>query len=112
MFKNENRLSNGDIVKHFKRGLSDIPVESMKYLYMIVDTDAEDVDTGKRKVVYRALYDDKKVYIRDYDEFMSETDEEKYPDSKQKFRFEKLSKNEEDLFIKHKLELFHREDNQ
>lgn len=100
----EHILNNGDFVKHFKRELFDVPAESLQYVYLIFDMDAEDTTTGERKVVYRALYGDKKVYVRDYDEFMSETDTNKYPEAKQKFRFEKLTSAEEDLVVDSKLE--------
>ena len=38
-------------------------------------------------VVYTSLYDGQ-IWIRPYDMFMSEVDHEKYPDIKQKYRFE------------------------
>ena len=49
----------GKVVKHFKGDL---------YLVLMV---AEHCDTGQLFVVYKALYDDCKVYIRPLEEFMS-----------------------------------------
>ena len=64
--------------RHFKGGL-----------YQIV-TLALNTETGEDMVVYQALYDDFKVYVRPLSMFLSETDFVKYPDSTQPMRFERV----------------------
>lgn len=84
----------GDIVKHFKRETVTDP-NSLQYLYMIVGT-ATHTESGEILMLYRPLYGpppclaNAHVAARPYDMFMSEVDHEKYPDIKQKYRFEKV----------------------
>lgn len=73
-----------ELYRHFKGNL-----------YQII-TIAADAGDGSPKVVYQALYGSYQVYVRDFAEFMSETDREKYPDAQQKYRFEKVETQEAD----------------
>ena len=43
-------------------------------------------------IVYRALYGEKKLFVRPYEMFMEEVDHAKYPGIRQKYRFEKIMK--------------------
>ena len=58
------------------------------YLYEIVGI-AEHTETKEKLIVYKALYDKEFMCARPYDMFVSEVDREKYPDIKQKYRFER-----------------------
>lgn len=68
----------GKTVKHFKGDL-----------YLVLGT-AINTETEKEMVIYKALYDDCKVWIRDKEEFMSEVPENKQTENvnNQLYRFE------------------------
>ncbi len=83
----ERNFQTGDTVRHFKRELVD--PNTQEYLYKII-TVAEHTETHEKLMVYQALYAPFKICARPYEMFMSEVDREKYPDIKQKFRFELL----------------------
>lgn len=57
-------------------------------IYKINNTYYHDEDIKEDLVLYKALYDDKGIYARPIDMFLSEVDKEKYPDVEQKYRFE------------------------
>ena len=85
----ENRFAAGDIVRHFKREtLGEEERKAGVYLYEIVGT-ATHTETREPLMVYRALYGDGQLYARPLEMFLGEVDREKYPDIRQKYRFEK-----------------------
>ena len=80
-------ISVGDIVQHFKREW--VSSGTSEYLYKILAF-AQHTETGEKLVIYQGLYAPFKVCARPFAMFMSEVDREKYPDIRQKYRFEKV----------------------
>lgn len=72
-----------ELYKHFKGKI-----------YQIIAL-AKDCEDGSLQVVYQALYGDYQIYVRSFESFMSLTDLAKYPDAKQKYRFEKVDSKDE-----------------
>ena len=74
----------GSIYKHFKN----------KY-YIVLDI-VNDCESNNEKeyrkiVIYKALYEEYKVWARNYNDFISEVHHNKYPEIKQKYRFEEIN---------------------
>ena len=84
------RISVGDIVRHFKyETLSEQEKRENKYTYVIRGF-ARHTETEEELVIYQALYGDFGTYARPKTMFLSEVDREKYPNIKQRYRFEKM----------------------
>ena len=71
-----NELKINGVYRHFKGDY-----------YLVCDVAIHSEDRNEY-VIYRALYGDNGLYIRPKDMFLSEIDHEKYPNVKQKYRFE------------------------
>ena len=71
-----NELKINGVYRHFKGDY-----------YLVCDVAIHSEDRNEY-VIYRALYGDNGLYIRPKDMFLSEVDHEKYPNVKQKYRFE------------------------
>ncbi len=69
---------NASIFRHFKGNI-----------YKIV-TIAKDCENLKDMVVYQGQYEDKPCWIREKEDFFSLLNKEKYPNSDQQYRFEKI----------------------
>ena len=71
-----NELKINGIYKHFKGD------------YHLVEDIVINSETGDEMVLYKELHGDIKRYVRPKDMFLSKVDHEKYPNIKQKYRFE------------------------
>ncbi len=91
----ERKFNKGDIVKHFKR--EKMTEEQLRetptlYLFEIIGT-ARHSENKEEYIIYKPFYPAECVKGVDFaarplEMFMSEVDHQKYPEVKQKYRFE------------------------
>ena len=81
----------GNIYKHFK---------DKYYIVLDIVNDCESNNDleYKKIVIYRALYGEYLTWARPYEMFASEVDHDKYPEVLQKYRFEEISMENDELY--------------
>ena len=82
----------GNVYKHFKN----------KYyivLDIVNDCESNNDDEYKKIIIYKALYGEFLTWARPYEMFASEVDHDKYPDIKQKYRFEEVKIEDDKLSL-------------
>ena len=87
-----NRFRPGDIVQHFKREMLGEDADENMYTYRVIGP-AMHTETEETLVISQALYGDRRVFARPLDSFVSEVDRGKYPEIKQKYRFEVIERS-------------------
>ena len=83
----------GKEVKHFKRDIVN-DEDRFRYIYRIKDFVLDANELSKILVIYSTVYPDyiceNKTWARELNEFFSKVDKEKYPYSKEEYRFTRL----------------------
>lgn len=92
--KIDNRLNVQDQVQAIKFGMVGYKYRHFKGgMYVVIDI-AVHSETEEAMVIYKSCDKPYLTWCRPLEMFMSEVDHEKYPDVKQKFRFERVGKHE------------------
>lgn len=77
------KIEVGKKYRHFKDKLYEV-------IAIAYDSESNNDEVLRKMVVYKALYGDGKIWVRDYEMFASKVDREKYPNVEQEYRFEEV----------------------
>ena len=86
----ENKMRSQEAAKNYKDRMVGKRYRHFKGTIYIVTDIAVDSETEKLTVVYKNFETPSLVWTRPLDMFLSDVDREKYPEVKQKMRFEEL----------------------
>lgn len=78
------KIKVGSIYKHFKNNYYIV-------LDIVNDCESNNEKEYRKIVIYKALYGEYLTWARDYEMFASLVDHNKYPEIKQKYRFEEVN---------------------
>ena len=77
------KIEIGKLYKHFKGHV-------YKVIDIVLDCNTNNLENPDKVVIYQDQNNLDLKWARSYDEFASEVDHQKYPDVKQKYRFEEI----------------------
>ena len=87
---NDNRMKVQQEIRHAKKVMVGYMYRHFKGGIYVVKDIAVHSETEEPMVIYRSFYDSSLVWCRPLSMFMSEVDHKKYPDAKQRMRFERM----------------------
>lgn len=98
-FNDDGELIN-KFVKHFKYDMNKNK-DPLKYLYHIIGIGNDSENPEKQYVIYETMYpkntftksEENKIWVREYNEFFSKVDKNKYPNASQEYRLEPISRS-------------------
>ena len=96
-FNNDGELIN-KFVKYFEYDMNENK-DSLKYLYHIIGIANSSKDPEKQYVIFETVYpkntftksEENKIWVREYNEFFSKVDKDKYPNASQEYRLVSIS---------------------
>ena len=82
----ERKIKVNTKYKHFKGNLYEV-------IAIAYDSETAAGEVPRKLVVYKSLYGDGKIWVRDYEMFNSFVDRKKYPSVLQQYRFEEIKED-------------------